>query len=268
LLVGELLSVDGVCRGFFRGETYLDVLKDVSFSVRSGGVVAITSRRRLAGKTTLLEIVTGMQMPDSGTVMLDGREVRPPLSGWRAGLDGRRGRPAAPKLGHDIVWVSSTGPHRELEVSKYVGSPLAVHGRGDVRRLAAAALDRVGAQKLIGRSWGELSDWQRALVGIARGFAGRPQLVVIDDLLDWHNSSETEELSDLLHTLIEEAERPCAVLLTAGQEAGIVLADELWSITPAGTLVRRSGPRPNDDATILPFPTHGEKQGSRRTGSG
>jgi len=271
-MVGDLLSLDGVCKGFFRGQAYLGVLKDVSLKVEAGEVVGITSRRRLGGKTTLLEIAAGMQTPDSGVVTLAGQELQLAGRNWRAW----RRRSSGPVLGHDVVWVSSNGPNQELEVSKYVGSPLAVHGRsGDVRRLAAGALERVGAEDCIGRRWGELSNWQRALVGLARGFAGSPQLVIFDDLLDGHASRDTDVASDLLHSLIEDSERPCSVLVSAAYyESAVVLADQVWSITPRGTLVRRSGPRApatddaHDDATILPFPNHSEKQGSRDIGSG
>ncbi len=274
--MGELLSLDGVCKGFFRGHAYLGVLTDVSLEVGAGGVVGITSRRRLGGKTTLLEIAAGMHTPDSGVVTLGGRGFQPPGSGWRPWRDARRERLSGPVLGHDVVWVSGSGPNQELEVSKYVGSPLAVHGRHrDVRRLAAGALERVGAEDCIGRRWGELSNWQRALVGLARGFAGSPQLVIFDDLLDGHGSHDTDVASDLLHSLVEECERPCGVLLSAGYyESAVVLADQVWSITPRGALVRRSGPRVDatdetrDDASVLPFPNHTETQGSRDVGSG
>jgi ABC-type taurine transport system ATPase subunit len=275
-MVGELLSLDGVCKGFFRGQTYVGVLTDVSLRIGSGEVVGITSRQRLGGKTTLLEIAAGMQPPDSGIVTLDGRQYSLAGRGWRVWRETRRGRSSGPVLGHDVVWVSSSGPNQELEVSKYVGSPLAVHGHHrDVRRLAAGALERVGAEDCIGRRWGELSNWQRALVGLARGFAGSPQLVIFDDVLDGHGSRDTDVASDLLHSLMEESERPCGVLVSAGYyESAVVFADQVWSITPRGTLVRRSGPQANatdetdNDATILPFPDHTETQGSRDMGSG
>jgi len=272
LVVGELLAVEGVCKGFFRGGAYVGVLKDVSLGVAAGEVVGITSRRRLGGKTTLLEIAGGLQSPDSGVVRLAGQEFQPSGRGWRGWRGARRGRSSVPVLGHDVVWVSSSGPNQELEVSSYVGSPLAVHGRRrDVRRLAAGALERVGAEDCVGRRWGELSNWQRALVGLARGFAGSPQLVILDDLLDGHSSRDTDVAADLLRSLLEESERPCCVLVSAGYyETAVVLADQVWTITARGTLVRRSGPRADatDDATILPFPNPTKTLGSRDAGSG
>jgi ABC-type branched-subunit amino acid transport system ATPase component len=272
LVVGELLVLDGVCKGFWRGQSWLGVLKDVSLEVERGQVVGVISQR-LGGKTTLLEVAAGMETPDAGSVTLAGRSFEgasPP--GWRGWLSARRERAAAPKLGRDVVWVTRGGPHQELEVSKYVGWPLAVHGRSDVRMLAAAALERVGAQDCISRQWGELSNWQRLLVGLARGFAGAPQLVVIDDLLDGHTSQDTDVASDLLHSLVEESEPRCGVLLSTGYfDSAVVLAHEVWELS-RGKLTSASGPPDEDEDhdedpndVIVPF-RQAEKRGSRGIG--
>ena len=252
------LQVQGVRKGFWRGGSYLGVLQDVSLEVAAGEVVAVVGRR-LGGKSTLLEIVAGIEAPDEGTVTLAGRAVRaqgrPAIRGlW--GLRGTRG--ADPLLGRDLVFVSREGPHQELDVSKYIGGPLAIHGQRnrDVQRLAGTALERVGATELAGRRWGELSNYQRALVGLARAFAGTPQFVILDDLLDAHDRRDTETLSDTLHNLLEDSDRPCGVLLSAGYyETAVVLANRVCSLTPQGTLVHASGPKPDDApiATILPL---------------
>ncbi|MBA3808519.1 MAG: ATP-binding cassette domain-containing protein, partial [Solirubrobacterales bacterium] len=274
-LVGELLLLEGVCKGYWRGQSYLGVLRDVSLEVERGQIVAVIAPR-LGGKTTLLQIAAGMEMSDSGSVSVGGRALsagrqRRTWRGWRL----RRERPDVPVLGRDVMWVNRDGPHQELEVSKYVGSPLAVHaGRQrdrDVRLLAGRALERVGAQDCVGRRWGELSNWQRVLVGLARAFAGSPQLVIIDDLLDALGGPDTDMASDLLRSLVEDSEPRCGVLLSAGYfDSAVVLADEVWALRRE-TLRRRAG-RPvgthdDRDDVIIPFPKPAENQGSRGAGS-
>jgi ABC-type taurine transport system ATPase subunit len=244
--MSDLLSITGIGKGYWRGGSYLGVLKDVSLELAPGEVVAVIGRR-LGGKSTLLQIVAGIQAPDAGTVTLAGRPVRVQrrrsVREWWAA---RRAGSTDPMLGHDMVLVTRDGPHQELEVCKYVGGPLAVRGsrRRDVRRIAGAALERVGASDCIGRRWGELSHYQRALVGLARAFAGSPQLVILDDLLDAHDRRDTEALSDILHTLLEGSDGRCGVLLSAGYyETAVVLAHRVCSLEN-GTLVHSSGPRP------------------------
>jgi predicted ABC-type transport system involved in lysophospholipase L1 biosynthesis ATPase subunit len=272
-MAAELLAVDGVCKGFWRGRSWLGVLKDVSFGVDAGEVVAVIGPR-LGGKTTLLQVAAGMECADSGCVTLAGRALGDRGERRRLGRGSAGGRErSAPVLGRDVVWVGRDGPHQELEVSKYVGWPLAVHGgrRRDARVMAARALERVGAEDCVSRCWGELSNWQRVLVGLARGFAGSPHVVVIDDLLDGLGSRDTEVASDLLHSLVEESEPRCAVLMSAGYfDTAVVIADQVWALTPRGTLTRRSGRRPSftdeRDDVVVPFPKHAETQGSRSTG--
>lgn len=105
------------------------MLKDVSLEPAPGGVVAVIGRR-LGGKSTLLQIVAGIQAPDVGTVTLAGRPVRVPgrrsVRKWWAA---RRAGSSDPVLEQGMVLVTRDGPHQDLEVCKYVGGPLAVRRR-------------------------------------------------------------------------------------------------------------------------------------------
>jgi ABC-type nitrate/sulfonate/bicarbonate transport system ATPase subunit len=251
------LQIEAVSKGYERGGRYLVVLDNVSLEVAAGEVVAVVGRR-LGGKSTLLQIAVGLEEPDAGTVTIAGRPVRAQrrrsVGEWWAA---RRSGNHDPALGHDVVFVSRDGPNQDLDVCQFVGGPLAVSGAGrrDVQTLAGQALKRVGASDCAGRRWGELSNYQRALVGLARAFAGRPQLVILDDLLDAHGRRDTARLSDILHTLLEDAKRPCGVLLSAGYpETALVLANRVCALTQKGTLVHGSGPRPDVSAgTVVPL---------------
>jgi predicted ABC-type transport system involved in lysophospholipase L1 biosynthesis ATPase subunit len=254
-VVVEVLLVDGVWKGYSRGGRWIGVVEGVSFEVGRGEVVAVVGSR-LDGKTTLLKVAAGMERPDRGSVSLAGRE-----------LTGLRERARSRLLGHEIVWVDRDGPELGLEVSKFVGWPLALHGRGrrDAERMAGQALERVGARDCVGRRWGELSNWQRVLVGLARAFAGDPQLVVVDDLLDALGSRATEEASDLLRSLVEESGSRCGVLMSASDMESALFADRVWSITRKGKLNALFGQR-GEDAHIIPFPRPAERQGSQGLG--
>jgi putative ABC transport system ATP-binding protein len=245
-----VLSVGGVWKGYSRGGQWTGVLAGVSFELARGEVVAVVGSR-LEGKTTLLKIAAGMERPDQGSVSLDGRE-----------LTGLRDRSRTRLLGHEIVWIDRDGPELAVEVSRFVGWPLALHGHGrrHAERVAAQALERVGAGECLGRRWGELSNWQRVLVGLARAFAGSPRVVVIDDLLDALGGRATEEASDLLRSLVEESEPRCGVLMSASDMESAMFADRVWSLTRKGTLKLLSG-QPSDDANIIPFPKHAQEDG-------
>lgn len=242
-MIAEPLRVEGVWKSYLRGGQWTEVFKDVTFEVEGGEVVAVTGSR-LEGKTTLLKISAGMLPPDKGSVSLGGQE-----------LTGCRDRQRSQLLGRQIVWIDRDGPGLNVEVSKLVGWPLALHGRHrrDAEQAAAQALERVGARECLGRRWGELSNWQRVLVGLARAFAGTPRLVVVDDLLDALGGPATEEASDLLRSLVEESEPRCGVLMSASDMESAMFADRVWSITRKRTLKLMSG-RLAGEGEILVFP--------------
>lgn len=240
---GEGLSLLGVWKGYRRGSEWVEVLTNVALGVRPGEIVAITGSK-LAGKTTLLKIAAGIERPDKGTVALGDQQV----AGARSSL-------AQSLLGHTIRWVDDRGPRLKLDIAKFVGLPLALHGgrRGEAEQLAAQAIERVGAGRCLSRRWGELSNRQRVLVGLARGFAGDPRLVVIDDLLDVRGDRAHEEAADLLRTLVETSVPRCGVLMSTSDLESALFADRVFSLTAKRSL-KLMAERQTDPAKVIPFP--------------
>jgi putative ABC transport system ATP-binding protein len=236
-----LLLIEGMRKGYARSG-WAPVFVDVSLEVMRGEVVAVVGGR-LEGKTTLLKIAAGVERPDSGTVSLEDCAL--------ADLEDRP---------REVRWVDRDGPgFEEADVSEFVGWPLAPGGRGrrQAERAAEQILERVGARECFGLRWGQLSDWQRVLAGLARAFIGCPKLVVIDDLLDALREPATQEASDLLRSLVEQSRPRCGVLLSVSDIESAMYADRVLSITGKHSLRVLSG-RLSDDGEILPL--HGRSQ--------
>jgi putative ABC transport system ATP-binding protein len=234
--VAELLRIEGLKKGYTRGG-WAPVFVDVSLEVVRGEIVAVIGGR-LEGKTTLLKIAAGVERPDSGTVSLEGRA-----------LSDLEDQP------REVRWVDRDGPgFEEAEVAEFVGWPVAPGGRDrrQAEHVAEQMLERVGAQECFGLRWGELSEWQRVLAGLARGFIGSPKLVVIDDLLDALREPATQEASDLLRSLVEESRPRCAVLMGVSDMESAMYADRVLSITGKHSLRVLSG-RLSDDGEIVPL---------------
>ena len=105
----------------------------------------------------------------------------------------------------------------EFKVLLYVALPLAM-GPGGMRAAedrAMEALKRVGLKDCEDRSWDELSDWDRLLVTLARGYATRPRLMVVDDFLDGLGAGGTREAGELLLSLARELQ--CGILVSASE---------------------------------------------------
>lgn len=251
------LSVEGVCKGYSRGGQWISVLESVSFEVETGEIVAVTGGR-LDGKTTLLQLAAGIERPDRGHVRLGDCQ-----------LSNQRDSEQSHLLGHRIMWVDRNGPKMRMEVGKFVGWPLALHGRGRERaeRSAAQVLHRVGAGACLGRRWGELSNWQQLLVSLARAFVGNPQLVIIDDLLDALGGPATEQASDLLRSLVETSEPRCGVLISTSDLESAIYADRIWSITGKRSLKLMAGKQPDGKVVQFPDRDRVKARGSQHIGS-
>ncbi len=230
------LSIVELQKGYPRGTEWVSVLNGVSLEVLRGEVVAIVGSR-LEGKTTLLKIAAGIERPDKGAVSLVGRPIEELAD-----------RP------REARWVDRDGPGLAVKVLEFVGWPLAPGGRGrrQAERAAAQMLERVGALECRARHWSELSNWQRVLVGLARGFIGSPQLVVVDDLLDALGGLATEQASDLLRSLVEASEPRCGVLMSASGLEAAMFADRVLTITRRGSLKALSG-HLTDGGEVVPF---------------
>jgi predicted ABC-type transport system involved in lysophospholipase L1 biosynthesis ATPase subunit len=238
MVMGELVLVlDGVGKGFRRGRRRWQVLVDVSLTVAAGEMVGVVGARG-EGKTTLLEVAAGIELADEGSVCFQGRDLAGCSADERSGL-----------LGDRIAWMPREGAG-DFEVLDFVGLPLAMgRGRGmrEADDLAMAALERVGAVDAARKRWCELSDWERVLVAFARGFVGRPSLMVVDDLLDGLGPRGTREAGELLLALAGEL--GCGVLVAASDLDALLVAHRVLCFE-RGTLAVMSG-QTHDETNIV-----------------
>jgi predicted ABC-type transport system involved in lysophospholipase L1 biosynthesis ATPase subunit len=217
--MGELLELQRVSKSYRRGGRRLRVLVDVSLELQLGEVGAVVGARD-EGKTTLLKIAAGIEPPDMGEVRLGTRDLP---------LLGREER--ARLLGGEIAWIHREGPGVRLEVLDYLGLPLAMgrrRGRREAREQVLRALERVGAARCARQRWEELSDWERVLVGLARGIVCEPQLLVLDSVIDGLGMRRVREAGELLLALAGEL--GCGVLMSCTDLEAALIADRVWSL--------------------------------------
>jgi putative ABC transport system ATP-binding protein len=158
-----LLSIRGVSRRFGS----VQALRDVSFDVETGTMVALVGRSG-SGKTTLLNVVGGLDRPDTGTVEVDGTEV--------TGLD----EEGLSRLRRDTVaYVFQTfGLIPVLTAAENVGVPLRMRrtATAERERRVAVLLDLVGLADHADQRPGELSGGQQQRAAIARAMVNlRPR---------------------------------------------------------------------------------------------
>ena len=81
-----LIEMRNVCKTFRSGNIVREVLKDVNLSVAEGEFISVVGFTG-SGKSTFLNIASGLLMPDSGSVTIDGKDVRSPSAGVRCAAE-------------------------------------------------------------------------------------------------------------------------------------------------------------------------------------
>jgi putative ABC transport system ATP-binding protein len=212
-------DVRAVSRTFGTGRNAVHALREVSFAVPRGQLVALHGRSG-SGKTTLLNITGGLDQPDAGQVLVAGHELT--TMGERERLVLRR---------TTIAFIfQSFGLIPILSAAENVGIPLRITGvtvpdREDRVRLM---LDLVGLAGRGRQRPGELSGGEQQRVAIARALAGRPQLLIADEPTGQLDSETGRQIMRLLRTAIRA--EGVTVLVATHDRALIDLADTVLSL--------------------------------------
>jgi predicted ABC-type transport system involved in lysophospholipase L1 biosynthesis ATPase subunit len=197
-----LLQLEGVVKRYRRGTEEVVALDGVDLTVDRGESVAVVGPSG-SGKSTLLHLAGGLDLPDAGTVRLDGRDL--------AALSLRdRARVRRRDIGFVFQFFHLVP---SLTVAENVELPLLLEreggngspgsgGRRGRRRRVAELLDRVGVAGRSGHLPGELSGGELQRAAIARALAAGPRLVLADEPTGNLDSATGRSVLDLLFGLV------------------------------------------------------------------
>lgn len=171
----------------------LKALEGVSFTVRSNDVHALIGPNG-SGKTTMLNVLSGIYHPTRGRITFDGRELVGLQPHQRAGFG----------LGRTFqnirLFTAMTVLDNVMVGAERPNHPIA-GGEAQLERHALAALDFVGLAHRSHEQVGSLSYGHQRLVEIARTLAGSPKLILLDEPGAGLNHVEKGELVALLKRL-------------------------------------------------------------------
>jgi putative ABC transport system ATP-binding protein len=195
LTAEPLVTVDGAGRRYVTGAETVWAVRDASFEARPGEFVAVFGASG-SGKTTLINLLAGLDVPDTGTIRIGPADV------------GTLDEDARARLRLDIVGVVFQDHNLvdEFTAAENVALPLEVRGRTyrDALREAVVQLGRVGLDGLDARLPNQLSGGQRQRVGIARALAGERRVLLADEPTGALDSANSRALFALLRDLCDQ----------------------------------------------------------------
>ncbi len=183
---GAEVIVDGVSKSF--GPVH--ALRDVSLRVDPREAVAIAGRSG-SGKSTLLALIGGLEQPDGGEVLIDGRAI------WREPRPAHARREVVGFVFQRHLLLGSLSARANVEVP-LVGASVRRAAR---RQRALALLEEVGLADRAEHLPSELSGGERQRVAVARALANEPRLLLADEPTGALDSATSELVLDMLFRL-------------------------------------------------------------------
>ena len=187
----------------------LVALEDVSVRVPPGRIVGVIGPNG-AGKTTLFNVICGFVTPTAGTLLWDGRPLRPkPHRLTRLGI-ARTLQGVGQFAGLSVLDNVMAGSDHSAKAgfaSALFGLPAAERDERRLRNEALAALEQCGVAQHANASPAGLPYADRKRVALARALVARPRLLLLDEPAGGLGADEIERLGELIKSL------ECSVLL-------------------------------------------------------
>ncbi|MFB0626252.1 ABC transporter ATP-binding protein [Streptomyces sp. AB3(2024)] len=224
------LLVHDVTLTYPDGDGRLTALDHVSLEVPAGTLTAIVGPSG-SGKSSLLAVAATLVTPDSGAVVVAGRETT------------RMGAAEKSALRREKIGIVFQQPNLLASLTAVEQLQVMAHLSGrpprELRRRAVELLDAVGLADKADRRPHELSGGQRQRVNIARALMNEPTVLLVDEPTSALDHERGAAVLDLLVTLTRE--RSTATVLVTHDHAHLDRMDRAATITD-GRLVQRPDP--------------------------
>ena len=226
----SILELENVSVSFGVGSERVDVLHDVSLQIEQGEFVAILGFAG-TGKTTLVNLLAGLEKPTKGQVLFRGERVESP------GPE----RSVVFQSYSLLPWLTVTG-NVELAVR-------AAHrklSRSACRELSQHYIEMVGLTHAHDRKPAALSGGMRQRVALARTLAMEPAVLLLDEPLSALDALTRTKLQDELQAIWQRDQRT-VLLVTNDVDEALYLADRVVLLNSDGTISEQIGvplPRP------------------------
>lgn len=213
----KILEVTNLSKTYGTGETQVKALNNVSLSVESGEFVAIIGPSG-SGKSTLLHILGGVDVPTSGSVVINGVDISN-LDETALAIFRRR------QIGliyqfYNLIPI--------LTVKENLTLPLLLDGRKPDERVVDDLLKTLGLTERVNHLPNQLSGGQQQRVSIGRALINNPALMLADEPTGNLDSENSREIVSLLRKFNKENNQ--TVIIITHDERIAMSADRVISI--------------------------------------
>lgn len=207
-----LVELQNVCKSFSKGGETITPLDDVNLEIGAGEFVSLMGPSG-TGKSTLLNLVSGIDRADSGVITVAGTEIsklsRSQLADWRAANLGYIFQT------HNLIPVLTAYENVELPTLLLKLSASARRSRVEL------ALEAVGLSDRANHYPRQLSGGQEQRVGIARAIVAHPKLIVADEPTGSLDAESGDQIQVLLQRLNQELEITMLIVTHDSKTASI-----------------------------------------------
>ena len=189
----KILEVTNLCKTYGKGDTMVKALDNVSFSVEKGEFLAIIGPSG-SGKSTLLHILGGVDVPTSGSVVINQTDISN-LDETALAIFRRR------QIGliyqfYNLIPI--------LTVQENLTLPLLLDGRKPDKKQIDTLVKRLGLENRLDHLPNQLSGGQQQRVSIGRALDNNPALMLADEPTGNLDSENSKEIISLLRQFNKE----------------------------------------------------------------
>lgn len=217
----SLIEASGLCASYGEGELRVPVIQDASFVIGRGRLTVIRGRSG-SGKTTLLSLLGGLDRPDSGNIVVDGRDI---TKLGRQGLNAYR-RTSVGFVFQSFHLLPTLTALENIETGL---EPLRL-SHGEVRKLALAALEAVDLGDKRDRFPHQLSGGEQQRVAVARACAKNPPLLLADEPTGNLDDESGAPVLDLIVGQAGQGETPRTVVIVTHDAQIAAHADDVLEV--------------------------------------
>ncbi len=232
----SILSFKNASKSFGEGTACTDVLKGINLDVQEGEFLVILGFSG-TGKTTLINLMAGLDSPTSGEVTFKGTPIKGP--GPERGVIFQN---------YSLMpWLTVSG-----NVGLAVDTVFPGLSKTEKAEKVAHFVKMVGLSHAATRRPAELSGGMRQRVNVARALSMNPEVLLLDEPLSALDALTRANLADEIEHIWEADKKTC-VLITNDVDEAIILADRIIALNPDGTLGQEfpvSIPRPRERAAM------------------